>query len=72
MHPGGSAQALDFGLANGNNPRCRMPEKSSASNKRLTPKEARELDIKISFLEGLIRPPRAGYQNFLPRGANSP
>ena len=32
-----------------------MPEKSSASNKPLTRKEARELDVKISFLEGLVR-----------------
>jgi tetratricopeptide (TPR) repeat protein len=32
-----------------------MPEQSSASNKQLTRKEARELDIKISFLEGLVR-----------------
>jgi tetratricopeptide (TPR) repeat protein len=32
-----------------------MPEPSSANNKRLTRKEARELDVKISFLEGLVR-----------------
>ena len=32
-----------------------MPEKCSAKNKRLTRKELRELDVKISFLEGLIR-----------------
>ena len=32
-----------------------MPEKSSAKNNLLTRKEARELDVKISFLEGLVR-----------------
>jgi tetratricopeptide (TPR) repeat protein len=32
-----------------------MPEKRSAKNKSLPRKEARELDVKISFLEGLIR-----------------
>ena len=32
-----------------------MPEKRSAKNKKLTRKDLRELDIKISFLEGIIR-----------------
>jgi cytochrome c-type biogenesis protein CcmH/NrfG len=32
-----------------------MPEKPSANNKLLPRKEARELDVKISFLEGLVR-----------------
>ena len=32
-----------------------MPEQPSANNKRLTQKAARELDVKISFFEGLIR-----------------
>ena len=32
-----------------------MPEKCSAKSKRLTRKETRELDVKISFLEGLVR-----------------
>jgi len=32
-----------------------MPEQASASNKRLTRREIRELDVKISFLEGLMR-----------------
>jgi len=32
-----------------------MPDKSSAKNKKLTRKNVRELDIKISFLEGLVR-----------------
>jgi len=32
-----------------------MPEKSSAKSKPLTRKQARELEVKISFLEGLIR-----------------
>jgi tetratricopeptide (TPR) repeat protein len=31
-----------------------MPQKSSAKNKPLTRKETRELDVKISFLEGLV------------------
>jgi len=32
-----------------------MPEKCSAKNKPLPRKEARELDVKIAFLEGLLR-----------------
>jgi tetratricopeptide (TPR) repeat protein len=32
-----------------------MPEKRSCRPKRLTRRETRELDIKISFLEGLVR-----------------
>ena len=32
-----------------------MPEKCSAKDKPLARKEARELDVKISFLEGLVR-----------------
>jgi tetratricopeptide (TPR) repeat protein len=32
-----------------------MPEKCSEKNRKLTRKELRELDIKISFLEGLVR-----------------
>jgi tetratricopeptide (TPR) repeat protein len=32
-----------------------MPQKCSAKRKRLTRKETRELDIKISFMEGLVR-----------------
>ena len=32
-----------------------MPEKCSAKSKPLTRKEARELEVKISFLEGLVR-----------------
>ena len=32
-----------------------MPEPPSANNKLLTRKQARELDVKISFLEGLVR-----------------
>ncbi len=32
-----------------------MPQKSSASSKSLTRKETRELDVKIAFLEGLVR-----------------
>ena len=32
-----------------------MPEQANASNKPLPRKEARELDVQISFLEGLVR-----------------
>jgi tetratricopeptide (TPR) repeat protein len=32
-----------------------MPDKSSAKSKKLTRRDARELDVKISFLEGLVR-----------------
>ena len=32
-----------------------MPDKSSAKGKRLTRKEIRELDVKITFMEGLVR-----------------
>jgi tetratricopeptide (TPR) repeat protein len=32
-----------------------MPRKRSARSKRLSRKEVRELDVKISFLEGIVR-----------------
>ncbi len=32
-----------------------MPEKSSAKNKKLNRKETRELEIKVSFMEGIVR-----------------
>ncbi len=32
-----------------------MPEKSSVRSKKLTRKEVRDLDVKIGFLEGLVR-----------------
>ncbi len=32
-----------------------MPQKRSAKAKRLTPKDKRDLDVKISFLEGIVR-----------------
>jgi len=32
-----------------------MPEKNSAKSKRLTRKELRELETKISFMEGVVR-----------------
>jgi tetratricopeptide (TPR) repeat protein len=32
-----------------------MPEKSSAKSKRLSRKDLRTLDVKISFLEGIVR-----------------
>lgn len=31
-----------------------MPQKSSARSKKLSRKEARDLDVKISFLEGIV------------------
>jgi tetratricopeptide (TPR) repeat protein len=37
------------------NGRRRMPRKSSARNKSLSRLEKRELDVKISFLEGIVR-----------------
>jgi len=52
---GAAAQALDLRSALGNNPHCRMPEHSGTNNKRLTRKQARDLDVQISFLEGLVR-----------------
>ena len=32
-----------------------MPEKCSAKNKKLTRKELRDLDVKITFMEGIVR-----------------
>jgi tetratricopeptide (TPR) repeat protein len=32
-----------------------MPQKSSAKTKKLSRKEVRELDVKIDFMEGLVR-----------------
>jgi tetratricopeptide (TPR) repeat protein len=32
-----------------------MPDKSSVKSKRLTRRDQRELDVRISFLEGLVR-----------------
>jgi hypothetical protein len=46
---------LDLSFTLGNNLRCRMPVKCSAESTLLTRKEVRELDVKISFLEGLVR-----------------
>jgi tetratricopeptide (TPR) repeat protein len=46
---------LDLGARLGKNARCRMPEKSSIRNRSLTRKETRELEVKISFLEGLVQ-----------------
>jgi len=43
---------LKFALEN-NLTRC-MPQKSSASRKRRSRKDLRDLDVKISFLEGLV------------------
>src|SRR5690242_6715081 len=52
---GPQTRLLDFGPRLGNNlSRC-MPRKRSARSKRLSRKEVRELDIKISFFEGIVR-----------------
>ena len=45
---------LDLRIPLRNNPLRPMPQKSSA-RKRLTRKEARELEVKIDFLEGIVR-----------------
>ena len=55
--------ALDLGIPRGNNFRCCMPQKSSA-RKKLTRKETRDLDVKIGFLEGIVRRER-GYVDAL-------
>jgi len=55
MAVGKGGRALDLSSSLRNNPCCRMPQKSSANNKPLTRKEMRELDVKIAFLEGLVR-----------------
>src|SRR5262245_60126397 len=48
--------ALDLLIALGNNRRCRMPAKNSISQtKRLSRREARHLDVKITFMEGIVR-----------------
>jgi hypothetical protein len=50
---------LDLHLRLRNNAWCRMPEKRSAKTKKLTRKDVRELDVKITFLEGIVhRDPR--------------
>src|SRR2546421_9806338 len=38
-----------------NNPGRLMPEKCSAKVKKLTRKELRDLDVKITFMEGIVR-----------------
>ncbi len=45
---------LDLNTPLVNNAQRCMPEKSSARSKRLSRKEVRELDVKISFLEGIV------------------
>lgn len=51
----GPVHTLDFHPALRNNTRRCMPQKSSSRSKKLSRKEARDLDIKIAFLEGLVR-----------------
>jgi tetratricopeptide (TPR) repeat protein len=46
---------LDFLGLGEKNRRCRMPQPSSAKSQSLTRKEAREMEVSISFLEGLLR-----------------
>lgn len=45
---------LDLGMLLRKNPCRRMPRKSSA-RKKLTRRETRDLDVKIEFLEGIVR-----------------
>lgn len=45
---------LDFELSLGNNLPVRMPQKSS-DRKKLTREKARDLDVKIEFVEGIVR-----------------
>lgn len=46
---------LDFKAALVKNHNRCMPEKCSAKAKKLTRREVRDLDIKISFMEGIVR-----------------
>ena len=48
-------QALDLSPVLREDGSRRMPHKPSADSKPLTRKQTRELDVKISFLEGLVR-----------------
>ena len=53
------ARALDLEDVFGNNAARCMPQKSNARNKKPSRKEARDLDVKIGFLEGIVgRDPR--------------
>lgn len=47
--------ALDLRPALFKNPHCCMPEKPNSRPKKLTRKQARELDVKISFIEGVVK-----------------
>jgi tetratricopeptide (TPR) repeat protein len=37
------------------NSSCRMPQKRNTKNKKLKRKDLRDLDVKITFLEGIVR-----------------
>src|SRR5438094_10581869 len=47
--------ALDLLRRVGKNSWRRMPEKNTAKNKKLRRQELRDLEIKISFMEGIVR-----------------
>ena len=47
--------ALDLLTSLRNNSLRRMPEKLSGKSKKLTRKEVRELDVKIAFMEGIVK-----------------
>jgi hypothetical protein len=51
----GDRGLLDFARTVRNNAHCCMPRKRSTRSKRLSRREVRELDVKISFLEGIVR-----------------
>jgi tetratricopeptide (TPR) repeat protein len=46
---------LDLHKAVPNNEHCRMPEKICNKAKKLGRKDARDLDLKIAFMEGIVR-----------------
>ncbi len=50
-----SAPSLDLPAPFPDNPKCRMPAKSSARKKQLARQSSRALDIQIQFMEGLVR-----------------
>src|SRR5437867_1768726 len=47
--------SLDLQTALGNNRRCCMPEKCRAKIKKLTRREVCDLEVKITFMEGIVR-----------------
>lgn len=50
-----ASPALDLLLPFENNANCRMPDKTETRTKKLSRKDLREMDVKISFMEGIVR-----------------